>query len=281
MKKLKKKIKTDTSLKVFKNIKETLKYYLKNILYILGLNILIFSIFETFFAKNYYILISKFFDLYTMEFSIAYNGFLLFIFFIFKSIFFSNIIYNQKNNTTNSILETFGISFKRFLPVFGTTIFFLITVSFFGLFLILPGILFFFYYFFSIYLSAVGDINNKVNNVTLMLSGIKAFGRSYNLVKGNLIRFIFMTLIIATVIYFFEKETMSYIADLHIELNSITRNIIINSIYDLAIIFTVLIFLNLEKIESEVHAEEEEEEGETRALLMMGTLKNKDRYGKK
>ncbi|HSQ97892.1 MAG TPA: hypothetical protein VLL98_04195 [Rickettsiales bacterium] len=281
MKKNKKKTSVNTKLKVFQNIKETLKYYFKNILYILGLNILIFSIFETFFARNYSMLVSKFFDLYTTNFYIIYNSLILLVFFVFKSIFFSNIINNQKNNTSNSLLETFGISFKRFFSVFGTTVFFLITITFFGLFLILPGILFFFYYFFSIYLCAIGDTNNRSSGGTLILHGIKAFGRSYNLVKGNLFRFIFMTIIVAVLIYFSEKSIISYIADLHVELNLITKNIIINSIYDLAIIYTILIFLNLQKIESEIRIEEDAEEAETRALLMSGTLQNKERSGKK
>lgn len=172
------------------------------------------------------------------------------------------------------------MAFKRFMPVCGMIIFFIVVISFFGLFLVLPGVLFFFYYFFSIYLCGIGDINNKENGEIALLNGIKALNRSYNLVKGNLFRFIFLTLIIMSITYFSEEFLIGYIFRLNIGLDEITKNIISFSIYDILVIYAVSIFLNLEKIESDIKEEEDEVEAEERALMMQSALANKNKAKK-
>ncbi|MDD2839520.1 MAG: hypothetical protein PHY80_00120 [Rickettsiales bacterium] len=274
----KKKTTVDTKLGIFKNIKDTFKYYLKNIFYIIAFNLIVLVITEIFFVNTYTLTISRLFSVST--FNIVYYGLPIFILYVFKSIFFSDILYSQKYNTISSLMEAFGMSFKRFLPVCGTTIFFLVVISFFGLFLILPGILFLFYYFFSIYLCGLGDVNNKENSEVVLLNGINALSRSYNLVKGNLFRFMFLTLIIGSLTYFAERSLISYIFKLNIGLNDVTKNIISFSVYDIIIIYTISVFLNLEKIEADVKEEEDEAEAEERALMMQNALENKNKLRK-
>lgn len=279
----KKKTTVDTKLRVFKNIKDTFKYYFKNILYIVVLNILLLVIAEIFFANNYALLISKFFGvamLNTKVFYILYYGLPIFILYSFKSIFFSSIMYSQRSNTSSSLIEAFSVSSKRLLPVCVMIVVFLIVVSFFGLFLILPGVLFFFYYFFSIYLCGIGDINNKENSEIILLSGTNALSRSYNLVKGNLIRFILLTIIVIGITYFTEKFLISYAFKLNVGLDEITKNIMSFSIYDILIIFTISVFFNLEKIEFDIKEEEDEAEAKERALMMQDALENKNKAKK-
>ncbi len=276
--KVKKKTTVDTKLRIFKNIKDTFKYYFKNILYIVSLNIIIFAVAKLFFADNYILLIGRIFPV--SMFYIIYYGLPVFTFYVFKSIFFSNILYNQRSSTSSSLIEALGMASKRFLPVCGMTVFFLLVVSFFGLFLILPGVILLFYYFFSIYLCGIGDINNKENGEIILLNGIKALSRSYNIVKGNLFRFIFLTLIIGGLTYFVENQLISYVLKLNIGLDDITKNIISFSIYDIMIIYLTSVFFNLEKIEADIKEEEDEAEAEERALMMQSALANKNKLKK-
>ena len=257
----KKKTTVDTKLRIFRGIKDTLKYYFKNILYIIGLNALVIVAANILVAENYAFFISKIFGLAIFNakvFYAIYYGLPIFILYSFKTIFFSNIMYSQSSNTSSSLIEALSVSFKRLLPVCGMIVVFAIVVSFFGLFLILPGILFFFYYIFSIYLCGIGDINNKENSEIVLLNGTRALGRSYNLVKGNLIRFILLTVIIAGITYFGEKSLLSYAAEFNVGLDKVMKNIISFSIYDILIIFTISVFFNLDKIEFDVKDDENE-----------------------
>jgi hypothetical protein len=271
----KKKSKVDTRLKIFNIIGNTIKCYIKNFIYIFCLNLVIFTICELFIKKNYIVLLNKVFSIQSIGFYIVFYGFPLFIMYAFKTTFFSSVLYNQKSNTDSSIMEALDMSFKRFLPIFGNIFLFALTALFFGLFFVIPGILFLFYCYFSAYLCGIGDINNTENGNVVLLNGTKAFARSYNLVKGNFLRFVFLTIVVVAFIYFANKSLISYIISLKIGLNEITQNIISFSIFDIAIIYSILVFFKLEKIESDTKDEKDELEAEERALMMQQALKKK------
>ena len=240
----------DIRLFLFKNIKKTFKYYFKNILYILFINIVGFYIINAFLKVPYAILIMKFFSTPT-TFDIAYYGSFLIFFSTIKIILYGNTVYIMNRNAVNDIRELFFLVLKRFLPVVGTFLIYIIAVLFLSLLLIIPGVVFFFYYYFSVFLCAVGDINNKEKNKEKILNGGKALARSYNLVRNNLLRFMILTVVIAFITYFIQVSFIKFLFKLDIILSNTTYNIIRFTIWDIFIIYSALMYVKLQGIEND------------------------------
>lgn len=261
----KKKQKLDTRLFIIRNTRKTLKYYFKNIFYILFMNFAVFYAFNVFFKDKYTIMILSLAKSDTLLFKILYYGIFLLIFYTMKIILYGNTIYIMRKDGKNDIKDLFSIVSRRFLSTLGTFIFYIFTVIFFTCLLVLPGIMFAFYFFFAMYLSSLGDLNedNKI------LNGAKALGRSYRLVKGNLFRFMFMTFVIVFLALFVEKTIIAILVDiLEIELSSFTLNAIRLTAFDMLIIYTSLLFNKLESIENDVLEEKAFKKDQQEELMM-------------
>ena len=262
----KKKQKLDTRLFIIRNTRKTLKYYFKNIFYILFMNFAVFYAFNVFFKDKYATMISSLTKSDTsLLYKILYYGIFLLIFYTMKIILYGNTIYIMRKDGKNDIKDLFSIVSRRFLSTLGTFIFYIFTVIFFTCLLVLPGIMFAFYFFFAMYLSSLGDLNED----NKMLNGAKALGRSYRLVKGNLFRFMFMTFVIVFLALFVEKTIIAILVDiLEIELSSFTLNAIRLTAFDMLIIYTSLLFNKLEGIENDVLEEKAFKKDQQEELMM-------------
>ena len=262
----KKKQKLDTRLFIIRNTRKTLKYYFKNIFYILFMNFAVFYAFNVFFKDKYATMISSLTKSDTsLLYKILYYGIFLLIFYTMKIILYGNTIYIMRKDGKNDIKDLFSIVSRRFLSTLGTFIFYIFTVIFFTCLLVLPGIMFAFYFFFAMYLSSLGDLNED----NKMLNGAKALGRSYRLVKGNLFRFMFMTFVIVFLALFVEKTIIAILVDiLEIELSSFTLNAIRLTAFDMLIIYTSLLFNKLESIENDVLEEKAFKKDQQEELMM-------------
>lgn len=262
----KKKQKLDTRLFIIRNTRKTLKYYFKNIFYILFMNFAVFYAFNVFFKDKYATMISSLTNSDTsLLYKILYYGIFLLIFYTMKIILYGNTIYIMRKDGKNDIKDLFSIVSRRFLSTLGTFIFYIFTVIFFTCLLVLPGIMFAFYFFFAMYLSSLGDLNED----NKMLNGAKALGRSYRLVKGNLFRFMFMTFVIVFLALFVEKTIIAIVVDiLEIELSSFTLNAIRLTAFDMLIIYTSLLFNKLEGIENDVLEEKAFKKDQQEELMM-------------
>ena len=149
MAKKKKKNKVDTRLFIIRNTKKTLKYYFKNILYILFMNFIVFLIYDKIFKNEFMLFVSRFLLIGSMPFY-----------------FFTIIL---------PLVAFYTIKVITFLL-------YIASILFFSLFLVLPGIATIFYFFFAVYLSALGDLNDGKK----FINGGKALARSFQLVKKNL-----------------------------------------------------------------------------------------------
>ena len=262
----KKKQKLDTRLFIIRNTRKTLKYYFKNIFYILFMNFAVFYAFNVFFKDKYATMISSLTKSDTsLLYKILYYGIFLLIFYTMKIILYGNTIYIMRKDGKNDIKDLFSIVSRRFLSTLGTFIFYIFTVIFFTCLLVLPGIMFAFYFFFAMYLSSLGDLNED----NKMLNGAKALGRSYRLVKGNLFRFMFMTFVIVFLALFVEKTIIAILVNiLKIELSSFTLNAIGLTAFDMLIIYTSLLFNKLEGIENDVLEEKAFKKDQQEELMM-------------
>lgn len=262
----KKKQKLDTRLFIIRNTRKTLKYYFKNIFYILFMNFAVFYAFNVFFKDKYATMISSLTKSdNSLLYKILYCGIFLLIFYTMKIILYGNTIYIMRKDGKNDIKDLFSIVSRRFLSTLGTFIFYIFTVIFFTCLLVLPGIMFAFYFFFAMYLSSLGDLNED----NKMLNGAKALGRSYRLVKGNLFRFMFMTFVIVFLALFVEQTIIAILVDiLEIELSSFTLNAIRLTAFDMLIIYTSLLFNKLEGIENDVLEEKAFKKDQQEELMM-------------
>lgn len=270
MSKKEKKITINTKLKFFSILKDTFRYYFKNIFYIFIINIVFFVIFNSFIGNHYTAFIGKTFK---TGFYIFYYSFIFLLLYPFKIGFFNNIIYNQRSGSTGGFFESLSFGCKRFFPIMLSIILFLLTSAI--LSLVVIGVFLFFYYFFSIYLHGFGDPNDRDGATLRILKISRSFSRSFNLVKGNLFRFIFFTFIISFSVYYFTNFFLNYIKLNKIYVDKATLQTIIFSFYDFILIYTIVVFFGLAKIESDIKDEKDEAEAEERALMMQQALENK------
>ena len=261
----KKKQELDTRLFVVRNVRKTLKYYFKNIFYILFMNFAVFYAFNIFFKYKYTTMILSLAKSDTLLFETLYYGIFLLIFYTIKIILYGNTIYIMRKDAKNDIVDLFLTVSRRFLSTLGTFILYIFSVMFFTCLLVLPGIMFAFYFFFAMYLSSLGDLNED----NKMMNGAKALGRSYRLVKGNLFRFMFMTFIIVFLALFVEKAIIAIFVDiLEIKLSSFTLNAIRLMAFDMLIIYTSLLFNKLEGIENDVLEEKAFKKDQQEEIMM-------------
>lgn len=268
----KKKQKLDTRLFIIRNTRKTLKYYFKNIFYILFMNFAVFYAFNVFFKYKYTTIILSLAKSDTLLFKILYYGIFLLIFYTMKIILYGNTIYIMRKDGKNDIKDLFSIVSRRFLSTLGTFIFYIFTIMVFGCLLVLPGVMFAFYFFFAMSLSSLGDLNdgNKIMN------GAKALGRSYRLVKGNLLRFMLMTFIITFLAFYIEKTVIAiFVNILEIKLSSFTLNAIRLTAFDMLIIYTSLLFHKLESIENDVLEEKVFKKDKQEELMMRRAVVNR------
>lgn len=273
MSKREKKITINTKLKFFSILKDTLKYYFKNIFYIFILNIVFFALFESLIRPYYYTFIGNIFKVRSLNFNVAYYFGVCLLLYSFKIGFFNNVIYNQKSGSTGGFMESLSLGCKRFFPIMLSIILFLLTSAI--LSFVIVGIFLFFYYFFSIYLHGFGDPNDKDGATLRILKISRSFSRSFALVKGNLFRFAIFTVIFCFTMYYLNQGLLNYINPKQMQINHATLQVITFSICDFMLIYTIIVFLNLAKIESDIKDKKDEAEAEERALMMQQALENK------
>ena len=138
---------------------------------------------------------------------------------------------------------------------------------------VIVGIFLFFYYFFSIYLHGFGDPNDRDGATLRILKISRSFSRSFALVKGNLFRFMIFTGIFCFAMYYLNEILLNYIDPEQID--HTTLEVITFSVCDFILIYTIIVFLSLAKIESDIKDEKDEMEAEERALMMQQALENK------
>ena len=131
MAKKKKKNKVDTRLFIFRNTKKTLKYYFKNILYILFMNFVVFLIYDKLFKNEFMLFVSRFILIGSIPFYIFTIILPLVAFYAIKVILYTNAIYIVRNGGINDIGDLFSTVTDRFLPVFGTFLLYIASILFF------------------------------------------------------------------------------------------------------------------------------------------------------
>ena len=131
MAKKKKKNKVDTRLFIIRNTKKTLKYYFKNILYILFMNFIVFLIYDKIFKNEFMLFVSRFLLIGSMPFYFFTIILPLVAFYTIKVILYTNAIYIVRNGGINDIGDLFSTVTERFLPVFGTFLLYIASILFF------------------------------------------------------------------------------------------------------------------------------------------------------
>jgi len=270
------KIKTDIRIKIFRNIIKTFKYFFKNIFYIVFLNTFFISMYAYIFEPKYFKFLSDNIQdpsvIYIFRFILP----LLFLY-IIKIIFYGNTIYVMKSGGVNDLKDLLSLVFRRFLPVLGTLIIFMSSVFLFLLLLIIPGIMYFFYYYFAIFLTAVGDINDKQKNELKTISGLKTLGRSYKLLKNNLMRFSFLTITMVIIAVAIEKFAIAILINLGFGIDNTFAWILKFCIFDIIIIYSALMFMKFEGIENDV-LEERFKGNQEEEVMLRSAMVNK--FGK-
>lgn len=247
----KKKSGVDTRLFIFRNTKKTLKYYFKNILYILFMNFVIFAIYDKVFKIEYMLFILRLVNINNFSFYTFCYIIPLIAFYSIKVILYSNTIYIVRKGGINDIKDLLFTVLRRFLPVFGTFILYIFTVLFFTALLIIPGIMAIFYFYFAVFLSAIGDLNDGRK----LLTGAKAIARSFQLVNGNLIRFS-LTIFFVTICGFIIEQILIIIFNiLNIKIENTISQAIWFTGFDILVICGALLINKFSSIESEYLAE--------------------------
>lgn len=249
--KKKKKSSVDTRLFIFRNTKKTLKYYFKNIFYVFFMNLVVFVIYDKLFKTEYILFILKFININNISFYTLCYAIPLIAFYTIKVILYTHTIYIVRNGGINDIKDLFSTVVDRFVPVFGTFILYVCAILFFGLLFVIPGIIAIFYFYFSVYLSAIGDLNDGKK----LLSGGKALARSYQLVKGNLIRFSLTISIIAFISLILEKIALISLLIFDIKVDNSFSQAIWFTAFDTLVICGALLINKLSSIESDYLAE--------------------------
>jgi len=241
----------DTTLKVGRNIGKTFKYFFKNALYVIVTNIFFAFIIANYIKIPYMMFLSSAFKSQTTIW-LAYVASLISVLYPIKVILYGTTIYTVRSGTFNSIGELLSSVLKRFLPVVGTFVLFLFVVSLLAVALVVPGLIFFFYYNFAVFFCAVGDVNNKENTKIMMLNGPKALSRSYALTKGNMLRVFVAFIIVLISAFLMEKLLTSIFISLGIIPGAFIRELTVLIAFDLVVIHQALIFFKLQGIENDV-----------------------------
>lgn len=280
MVKKKKKTLVDIRLFLFRNIKKTFKYYFKTLFYVLFVNFGLFFLINYFLKVRYAMFVLGFFST-PLSFNIAYYGSFIVLFYTLKVILYGNVIYIIKSNGSNDLKYLLSLTIKRYFPTLGTFMIYIVVCLFLSLLLIIPGVVSVFYYVFSLFLCAVGDINNKNKDKLVVLNGGKALGRSYALVKGNLLRFACLTTGIIALVYFLDRFVISTIIQHGFILSNFVFNSIRLCIYDIIIIYFSLMFVKFQSIENDVIEEEFKQNNQEEQAKMNKAAVNNFGKGKK
>lgn len=244
------------------NIAKALKYYFKNILYILVANAIAVAIYRNFIRAPYLNLVVGWFGVGTDITYIFFYTTLFSLLTIPKVILYGNTVQVMKKKAKNDVIELVSLVFSRFLSVLGTLLIYYVLVLLLTLLGIIPGFIFAFYYFFGIYLTAVGDPNNKKAEDKMggiqVPSGPAALDRSKNLLRGNLLKFMLMTIIIILITFAISEGFTFLIIENKWKFSGFVRALIRLSIWDIFYIYGAFMFIKLELLEKEVLDEEEE-----------------------
>ncbi|MDR3290504.1 MAG: hypothetical protein LBT02_04500 [Rickettsiales bacterium] len=246
------------------NVVKSLRYYLKHIFYILFANgVAMFFYYRPFLQIKYRTFLYNYFG-FSILFYISYYGLLLTILTTFKVILYGNTITIMRKGTKNDIMELLTLSCTRFFSVFGTLITYYILILLLFVLGIIPGILFAFWYIFGIFLSAVGDLNNKIatskTGDIYIPVGIKALDRSRNLTKGNLLKLMFSLIITTLVVFGVEELVGLAIIKFNFKFGIQATFFIKLCIWDIMYIYLAYIFVKLQSLEREQIAEKEEKQ---------------------
>ncbi|GMO58295.1 MAG: hypothetical protein Ta2D_04030 [Rickettsiales bacterium] len=251
------------------NVVKSLRYYLKNILYILVANsIILFVYYSNMIRINYRSFILGF-SSNVNTFNVLYLGSLLSIVTILKVILYGNTITIMRKNTVNDILNLMTLCASRFLNVLGTLLTYYVLVALFTLIGVLPGFFFAFWYSFGIFLSAVGDSNNKIatsktGDINIPI-GIKALDRSKQMLNGNLWKFILATTSAICIVGAIGWGMTALIGLYNIKFTKDIQLFIRLCIWDIFYIYMAYMFTKLQALEGEAIAEKadkEQKEGE-------------------
>ena len=280
MKKKKKIIKVDTSIKVLRNFGKSFKYYFKNIIYIVALNLLLSFLITKFLMLPMKMFFSNIFQNIALS-KTLYFSILFMVIYPIKVTLYGNTIYTMKSHGINDIKELLSDIIKRFLPTLGTLILYTISIAFFLCLFVLPGLIFFFYYYFAVYFCAVGDIVNKENNKIKQLNGASALGRSYTLVKGNLIRFITLTSLSVILAILVRKIIFNLLGSVDLFPNITANYFITLSIYDFVLISNALLFIKFQGIENDIIEDETNRNFEEQVKMNYSALSHQSSIKKK
>ncbi|GMO62217.1 MAG: hypothetical protein Ta2D_08550 [Rickettsiales bacterium] len=259
------------------NVVKSLRYYMKNILYILVANsIVLFVYYSNIIRINYRSFVRGFsFD--NVMFEVLYFGSLLSVVTILKVILYGNTITIMRKNTVNDVVNLILLCLTRFFSVLGTLLTYYVLIILFTLLGALPGFFFAFWYSFGIFLSAIGDSNNKIatsktGDINIPV-GIKALDRSKQMLNGNLWKFIFSTTFAIAVVW-----VVGWCIEMLIGLYNIrfTRDIqlfIRLCIWDIFYIYMAYMFTKLQALEAEAMAEKNDKEQKESELIKKAVKK--------
>jgi hypothetical protein len=279
-------------LKIFKNIKKVIKYYFKNFFYIIAMNSIAVFLFWRFWRPSFHAFVARFAKP-GLFYDIFYYAIVLIPVSVVKIILYGNTVYVMKLNGKNDLKNLILLLVKRFFPVLATVLLYLIVVFVLTCFGGIPGIMFFFYYHFSSYLTAVGDINYKnikqemktakIEEIRILQAG-QALGRSFDLVKSNLIRLIFLTAIFVLVMSLSQIGLVWAIKYVIRNFNYIPSTAIFTTLkfclYDIIYLYSAFLFVRFEDMEKDV-LEEEKEKLENEKRLLDKASVNKFKGAKK
>lgn len=242
----------------------TFWYYIRNIIYILAINVIVAGIYLHFKAPAL-VFLNTFLNT-TRGMNIAYSLFIVGIFTVYKIIFYGNSVYFMKTKTHTNVFELFTLSLKRFFPVIITIICYVIAVLLFSVLLLLPGIYVAFAFFCSIFITAVGDVGKTGRGETTNLfapKGVDALTASKELMQDKLLRTMVATIISITILYFLGGLIYNNLVANNPDFDDYFKLLIRFMTTDIFIIYGALLFADCEAVDAkneEIRLDKEMEE---------------------
>lgn len=241
--------KIDQRLYFFRLIRKTFKYYFKSLPYIIGLNFIYFMFLSKSFRQAilYYIVTPL--SVNPKVVNVILTGIVGTVVLLFKILTYTAAVNNMKARVTYNPMIIFSQVILRFFPAFATFVMLAAMVGFFSLIFALPGLICFVYCHFAVELSAVREVSDGSVKAAKIMMGPTAIARSFNLVRGNFFRVLIFSIIICALFFGLVRPLDIFLRHLLVDYSDKVISSVSFVLYDIFIIFDIVLMMTLEVIE--------------------------------
>ena len=107
------------------------------------------------------------------------------------------------------------------------------------------------------------------------MTGAKPLGRSFMLVKGNLLRFMTMTIIVSCIVFIIYRIFLRVLLFLNLtNIGNTLFNTLSFCIFDIMVIYSTVMFIKFEGIENDVIEEQSRKNMEEQVMMNQASMNN-------